>query len=126
MKKEKIANDVLRVNCSDLEDIGIITHHKGKPFTGIAEDYTNNLLNKEFILKDGLKEGINQYHPNGKLHDGRKSNNYNHFNSIFQYREKLYLIAHNETKKTKRKSEVYTIETKNPTILKKEIILNLT
>ena len=68
MKKEKIANDVLRVNCSDLEDIGIITHHKGKPFTGIAEEYTNNLLNKEFILKDGLKEGINQYHPNGKLH----------------------------------------------------------
>ena len=62
------ADNVLRVNCSDLEDIGIITHYKGKPFTGIAEEYTNNLLNNEFILKDGLKEGINQYHPNGKLH----------------------------------------------------------
>ncbi len=79
----------------------------------------NNAYKKENIH---WRDYNNIIYPNGKLHDGRKSNNYNHFNSIFQYREKLYLIAHNETKKTKRKSEVYTIETKNPTTLKKEII----
>ncbi|MFX0084956.1 MAG: hypothetical protein ACFFAU_04715 [Candidatus Hodarchaeota archaeon] len=46
-------------------------------------------------------------YPNGKLKRGRKSTNYNHFNSIFKYKDRFILLAHNETYKTKRKSELF-------------------
>jgi len=50
------------------------------------------------------------YHPNGKLNRGRTSKNYNHFNSIYAYDKNVYLIAHNETFKTKRLSEIYILD----------------
>ena len=70
----------------------------------------NNLQNKKNIY---WKDYNNIIYPNGKLSNGRKSSNYNHFNSLFKYKEDMYLIAHNETKKTKKLSEIYTINSLN-------------
>ena len=89
---------------------------------------TNTYDNSILIYKDAKnKENINWkkfddiIYPNGKLNNGRSSDNYNHFNSIFKYKNDIHIIAHNETKKTKRKSEIYTInysKRKNITIQK--------
>lgn len=74
-------------------------------------DYYNGVLyatdtynNRLIIFKDKEKE---YFYPNGKLKDGRRSINYNHFNSIYFNKNKLYMIAHNETVKSKKTSEIY-------------------
>lgn len=59
--------------------------------------------------------------PNGKLSivKGRKSINYSHINSLYKHKNSIYLIAHNESFKTKKKSELFTITDEK--IDKKEI-----
>lgn len=58
-----------RVNWSETNDVGIITHYKNKPFTGIAFSvYDNGELEEECNLFNGLKEGLTKaYYPNGNL-----------------------------------------------------------
>lgn len=70
----------------------------------------NNLHNREKLYWKNYNQII---YPNGKLNNGRNSSNYNHFNSLFKFKNHLYLIAHNETKKTKKLSEIYTIDSLN-------------
>ncbi len=48
--------------------------------------------------------------PNGRLKHGRRSGNYNHFNSIYKYGDTIYLVAHNETRKTGRSSEIFLLD----------------
>jgi hypothetical protein len=49
-------------------------------------------------------------YPDGVLRQGRGSHNYHHFNSIFADDEAVYLLAHNETLKTSRPSEVWRLD----------------
>jgi antitoxin component YwqK of YwqJK toxin-antitoxin module len=68
-KKENSNNSVSRVNGNDTEDVGIITHYKGKPFTGICFGlYDNGNLKEEHEMLDGLKHGkAVAYYENGQL-----------------------------------------------------------
>jgi|TARA_B110000977_G_scaffold140095_1_gene177844 antitoxin component YwqK of YwqJK toxin-antitoxin module len=59
----------LRINWDQTEDIGIITHFNGKPFTGICFSLNdNNNLDEETELVNGLKHGKSkEYHNDGEL-----------------------------------------------------------
>lgn len=49
---------MLIVNFDETEDIGIVTHYKGKPFTGIGLDlYENGKTKFEIEMVEGLKHG---------------------------------------------------------------------
>jgi hypothetical protein len=57
-KKKKDADSVLRVHLDETEDIGLVTHYKGKPFTGIYYDlHENGELSAEYEMLNGLKHG---------------------------------------------------------------------
>ena len=51
-------DDVIIANFKDMKDIGIVTHYKGKPFTGIGfwRDSDGKIL-EVLRMKDGLKHG---------------------------------------------------------------------
>jgi len=71
----------------------------------ICDTYKNRLL----ILNE--KTGrFRSIYPDGKAKNGNKSKNYHHFNSVFVTDDIIYLMAHNETKKTGRKSELYLLD----------------
>jgi hypothetical protein len=89
----------------------------------VTNTYDNSILiykNASSIQNLHWKKYDKIIYPNKKLNRGRKSSNYNHFNSIFRYQDKIYLIAHNETKKTKRASEVYSLDITDHSTLKLE------
>lgn len=79
----------------------------------VVDSYNNALLIYENIHKCNnlfwRKYTIAVY-PNGKLKRGRKSKNYNHFNSIYKKDNNILLLAHNETYKTGNKSEIYILD----------------
>lgn len=81
----------------------------------MTDTYNNRIIeieNYSSVYDCYWKNVSNSYWPNGKLNSGRDSHNYNHFNSIFGFEEDIYLIAHNETLKTGKKSEVYKLDSK--------------
>lgn len=50
--------NVISVNWDDTEDVGIVTHYKGKPFTGICYDlHDNGNVWEEMDMLEGLKHG---------------------------------------------------------------------
>lgn len=59
----------IRVNFESTEDVGIVTHHRGKPFTGIGYLlYKNGKLKNEIEMVAGLKHGVgNVYDFEGNL-----------------------------------------------------------
>ena len=84
----------------------------------IGQDlYVTNTYDNSILIYSNLVSKHNLHwrdynkiiYPNGKLQNGRKSSNYNHFNSLFKYKNKIFLIAHNETKKTNRPSEIFSL-----------------
>ena len=91
----------------------------------VTNTYDNSILvYRDMQKKQDLhwKKYDKIIYPNGKIKNGRASNNYNHFNSIFRYKDNIYLIAHNETKKTNRESEIYILDLINHnTIIKEKI-----
>lgn len=77
-----------------------------------------------------LKETINykDYHdkmsPNGGLKRRMHrydQENYGHFNSVFAKDNDIFILAHNVTSKTRRKSEIYRFNYKRKLINKQEI-----
>lgn len=64
-------HDNLRINWEETEDIGIFTHYKGKPFSGIAFSlYDNGNLEEEIEMLNGLKHGKGIcYSKNGDVAD---------------------------------------------------------
>ncbi len=52
-----------------MEDVGIVTHFKGRPFTGVGfRLHENGELKLECTFKDGLKHGkYEQFYENGKV-----------------------------------------------------------
>lgn len=68
-QKDNSNDSVSRVNQDDMEDVGIVSHFKGKPFTGVGfRLHENGELKLECTFKDGLKYGKTvKYYENGKL-----------------------------------------------------------
>jgi len=68
-KKENSNDSVSRVNWNDTEDVGVVTHFKGKPFTGVCFGlHENGNLKDEYEMLDGLKHGkAVTYYDNGQL-----------------------------------------------------------
>ena len=65
----KANNSKLRVNANECEDVGIVTHYKGKPLTGICFQLFENLkVEYEIEMIEGLKDGMfTEYYENGKI-----------------------------------------------------------
>lgn len=82
----------------------------------ITDTYNNRLLKYNL---DGDK--INEYYPLGKLSNSRESHNYSHINSIYGFRESIYILCHNESKKTGKKSEIIKLNNKMKVIKKIKI-----
>ena len=64
----------------NLDGAGLpIYKYKGEFFTGIVEDYVNEVLNYEAEYQDGYLEGwVRFYHPNGILETEKKL----HYNMV--------------------------------------------
>jgi len=78
----------------------------------VTNTYDNSILiYSNLVSKHNLhwKDYNKIIYPNGKLQNGRESSNYNHFNSLFKHKNKIFLIAHNETKKTNKSSEIFSL-----------------
>lgn len=55
--------NVMRVNWEEMEDVGVITHYKNKPFTGVAFDlHENGNVLEEMEMLEGLKHGKQVYY----------------------------------------------------------------
>jgi outer membrane protein assembly factor BamB len=79
----------------------------------VVDTYNNRILrisNYTNVINCHWNFVSKQFFPNGELKNGRKSKNYNHFNSIYHYGGKVHLMAHNETYKTGRCSELYKVD----------------
>lgn len=72
----------------------------------IPETYSN--LFYVYNLERG--EIINKFPPNGVQTRDRSAGKYCHFNSVLVNEDKIFLLAHNNTKKTGVKSEVYVLD----------------
>jgi hypothetical protein len=70
-----------------------------------VDTYNNNIC-----LYDHNGKTVKRLYPNGGLEKGRSSPNYCHFNSIFWSAKNIFLVAHNQTKKTGRLSEIYRLD----------------
>ena len=84
--------------------IGIHQIHAADGYLYIA-DTPNNRVIRYLIGKNGLKDKTNFY-PNGRLLNGDRSNNYVHLNSIYDYNGAIYVVYHNKTRTTDRKSQI--------------------
>jgi len=91
----------------------------------VTDTYSNRILvykNAAYKNKDMLAgECSKKIYPAGKLNDKvwrREQKNYAHFNSIYKHEDKIYILAHNDTHNTGKKSEVYELS-KNFTVVDK-------
>ena len=69
-KSKDDENEKIRANSNECEDIGIVTHYKGKPLTGISYRFYENteVLEMEIEMIEGLKNGEwKSYDKSGKL-----------------------------------------------------------
>lgn len=82
----------------------------------VTDTYNNRLL--QFNLTGDL---IDSFEPIGKLENGRKSKNYGHINSVYGNGENVYLLCHNESRKTGRKSEVLELSLKGVLLDRKQV-----
>ena len=70
IKSDTKTTNKLRANSNECEDIGIVTHYKGKPLTGIWYRFYENteVLEMEIEMIEGLKNGEGKsYDKSGKL-----------------------------------------------------------
>jgi hypothetical protein len=58
--------------------------------------------------QNGVK--VTEIFPAGKLSQGRASPNYAHFNSVYAFDDAVYIVAHNYTQHSKRKSEIFVLD----------------
>jgi hypothetical protein len=100
LKKKKIKglpNVIIKdlsSGCHQIDIVGSILY--------ITDTYHNRILSYDLLDKCFIKE----YYPTHKLTNGRKDVNYNHINSIFYKDNLFYLMAHNETHKTGKNSQI--------------------
>jgi len=82
----------------------------------VTDTYNNSILiYRDVSTKNNVhwKEYDEILYPNGELFDGRQSSNYCHFNSIYKFKNEIFLVAHNETIKTGKASEAYLLSDKS-------------
>ena len=77
------------------------------------ELFVTDTYNNRILIYDSKGVMLDEFYPIGKLENGRKSKNYGHINSIYSNDGIIYLLCHNETKKTGRKSEVLKVKREN-------------
>ena len=73
------------------------------------ELYITDTYNNCIIKYNLSTEKMSEYYPLGKLLKGRESENYGHINSITFHKDKVYVLAHNETKKTGKNSRILVL-----------------
>ena len=66
--------------------------------------------NNRVSLYDSRGKCVRSIYPCGPVQNGRDSANYRHFNSIFTAGGSIYLVAHNQTAKTGRASEIFVLD----------------
>ena len=53
-----MTDEINRVNWDEMEDVGVVTHYQGKPFTGIAYYiHENGEIKEEYQMLTGIKHG---------------------------------------------------------------------
>ena len=67
--KKKDNESKLRVDWQEMNDVGIVTYYKNKPFTGVAYNlHDNGNIKEETDMLDGLKHGLSTlYFKNGEI-----------------------------------------------------------
>ncbi len=78
----------------------------------VCDTYNNRILVVQVF--DGGRIGVHRVlYPMGRhrpSHDLLGDENYKHFNSVYRHGDILYLMAHNDTIKTKKPSEIYLLD----------------
>ena len=81
----------------------------------ITDTYNNRIIKLpryKNVVNKYWRSNSESYSVNGKLRIGRFSKNYSHINSLWINKGLMYLVAHNETKKTGKKSELIILSVK--------------
>jgi hypothetical protein len=73
-----------------------------------AADPSHNRL----LVIDTKGKVVRQAYPLGKLKNGKKSDNYGHINSVYSDGKYIFVVAHNYTQYTNRKSELLILDKK--------------
>jgi len=71
--------------------------------------FLTDTRNNRVIHIDNTRQS-HYFYPNGHLSKGNDSPNYNHFNSLFITQKDIFLLANNNTQKSKRTSQVFVID----------------
>lgn len=108
VNEEKLTNPELRVwgLSRGIHQIDFVDRNR----LLISDTYNNAILGyrNPFDVRDSSWRSTNELHYlGGTLKHGRQSNNYKHFNSIFRHKDRIYFLAHNESAKTGRESQIY-------------------
>jgi hypothetical protein len=77
----------------------------------VCDSYRNELVVLD--RRGGLRRRV---HPLGRLSSGRDSANYGHLNSVHAVEDRVYVLAHNETYKTGRRSEILVLDRERLTV----------
>lgn len=90
----------------------------------LADTYNNRVL-----VASPVESGsrafriIDRIYPAGPLRqEGRKSENYVHLNSLFQNGDELFILFHNETKKTGKRSEICTYDLRRGMVRERRVL----
>jgi hypothetical protein len=102
-EKYNVLVDKLSPGCHQIDFIGDDLY--------VTDTYNNRIL--IFDIDGNFK---NDFYPLGILENGRKSSNYGHINSVYSYNGFIYLLCHNETKKTGKNSEILKLNKQNDLI----------
>lgn len=77
----------------------------------VVDTYDNRVLVvPAAALGRGWRRAARVLYPNGVLASGVSSENYSHFNSVYGWGGTVCLVAHNETTKTQRRSELFLLD----------------
>jgi antitoxin component YwqK of YwqJK toxin-antitoxin module len=76
-EKDNSYDSKLRIHFDELEDVGIVTHYKGSPFSGIGYGFDEEeKLEIENTFRDGLRNGITKtFHKDGTLYSKQNYKN---------------------------------------------------
>jgi hypothetical protein len=77
----------------------------------VCDSYRN-----ELVVLDRRGRLRRRIHPLGRLRSGRASTNYAHLNSVHAVEDRVYVLAHNETYKTGRRSEILVLDREDLTV----------
>ena len=70
----------------------------------VADTYNNRLF--VYVFDNNRLKRVREVFPRGRLARGRASDNYAHLNSVWSDSKAVYILLHNETQKTGRKSVI--------------------